>query len=133
MQSVFLQVVLVSFTPFSSFSYGQPILGAYYLPMYFQVLGSSATGAGVRCVEVNFTLSINHCHLPFPLHRMLPFSLGCALFSAVSGIIVTRSGEYRPIMWISWAVFTLGFGLMIKLDDGSNTYVASRICSELAV
>lgn len=74
--------------------------GAYYLPLYFQVLGSSATGAGVR---------------------MLPFSLGGALFSACSGQVVTRTGSYRPIMWFAWAVMVLGWGLMTQLDDTSST------------
>ncbi|SJL00547.1 related to multidrug resistance proteins [Armillaria ostoyae] len=75
-------------------------VGAYYLPVYFQILGSSATGAGVR---------------------MLPFSLGSSLTSATMGYVVSRTGEYRPVIWISWAVFTLGYGLMIMLDSYSNT------------
>ncbi|KAJ7109509.1 major facilitator superfamily domain-containing protein [Mycena epipterygia] len=73
--------------------------GAYYLPLYFQVLGSSATGAGVR---------------------MLPYSLGCALVSASSGQVVTRTKEYRPVIWFAWPVLTVGFGLMIMLDDKSG-------------
>ncbi|KAK7467253.1 hypothetical protein VKT23_004310 [Stygiomarasmius scandens] len=72
---------------------------AYYLPVYFQILGASATGAGVR---------------------MIPFSCGASIFSAVSGILVTKTREYRPIMWAGWAVFTLGYGLMIMLDANSN-------------
>ncbi|KAI6118806.1 MFS general substrate transporter [Pisolithus croceorrhizus] len=73
--------------------------GSYYLPMYFQVLGASATGSGIR---------------------MLPFSLGSALLSILSGIVVTRTGTYRPVMWGAWAVMTLGWGLMIMLDSTSN-------------
>ncbi|KAJ7741549.1 major facilitator superfamily domain-containing protein [Mycena maculata] len=73
--------------------------GAYYLPLYFQVLGSSATGAGVR---------------------MLPYSVGSALISALSGQVVTRTKEYRPVIWFAWPVLTLGFGLMIMLDDKSG-------------
>ncbi|KAJ6502423.1 major facilitator superfamily domain-containing protein [Mycena sanguinolenta] len=73
--------------------------GAYYLPLYFQVLGSSATGAGVR---------------------MLPFSLGAAIVSASSGQVVTRIRGYRPVIWFAWPVMTLGFGLMITLDDKSG-------------
>ncbi|KAI0374864.1 MFS amino acid permease [Pilatotrama ljubarskyi] len=73
--------------------------GAYYLPVYFQVLGASATMAGVR---------------------MLPFSLGGALFSVISGQIISRTGRWRPVMWIAWAIMTLGWGLMIMLDDNSN-------------
>ena len=56
-------------------------------------------------------------------HRMLPFSLGSALFSACSGQVVTRTGSYRPIMWFAWAVMVLGWGLMTQLDDTSSTYV----------
>ncbi|KAJ7494229.1 MFS general substrate transporter [Mycena galericulata] len=73
--------------------------GAYYLPLYFQVLGASATGAGVR---------------------MLPFSLGGSVVSAAAGPILARTKEYRPIIWFSWPVLALGFGLMIMLDDKSG-------------
>ncbi|KAI0336509.1 MFS amino acid permease [Cubamyces sp. BRFM 1775] len=79
---------------FASFS------GAYYLPVYFQVLGSSATTAGVR---------------------MLPFSLGGALSSIVAGGITSRTGQWRPVMWVAWASMVLGWGLMTMLDDTSNT------------
>ncbi|KAF8163478.1 MFS amino acid permease [Crassisporium funariophilum] len=74
--------------------------GAFYLPLYFQVLGASATKAGVE---------------------MLPFSLGCAVFSAISGVLVSRTGQYRPVMWVSFAIFTTGMGLMIMLDGTSTT------------
>lgn len=73
--------------------------GAYYLPVYYQVLGSSATGAGVR---------------------MLPYSLGSALISATSGQVVTHTGKWRPIMWGCWTIMVLGYGLMIQLDAHSN-------------
>jgi len=76
--------------------------GAYYLPLYYQVLGASATGAGVQ---------------------MLPYSLGCAVTSALSGIIVTRTGGYRMLMWISFAVFTIGMGLMTMFNGTSSTAV----------
>ncbi|KAI3610723.1 membrane transporter [Moniliophthora roreri] len=52
--------------------------------------------------------------------KMLPFSLGSALVSAISGVIVTRFGEYRIVMWIAWGIFTLGYGLMTMLDSYSN-------------
>ncbi|KAJ3863474.1 MFS general substrate transporter [Lentinula novae-zelandiae] len=74
--------------------------GAYYLPLYYQILGASATGSGVR---------------------MLPFSLGSAFMSAISGIVVSKTREYRLVMWISWAIFVVGYGLMTMLDSHSNT------------
>ncbi|KAI0780966.1 MFS amino acid permease [Trametes elegans] len=73
--------------------------GSYYLPVYFQVLGSSATNAGVR---------------------MLPYSLGGALLSIASGQVISRTGRWRPVMWFGWAVMILGYGLMTMLDDRSN-------------
>ncbi|KAL1757167.1 major facilitator superfamily domain-containing protein [Schizophyllum commune] len=76
--------------------------GAYYLPLYYQILGSSATGAGVR---------------------MIPFSLGAALMSAASGIIVSKTGDYRWLMMITYAVFCLGYGSMTMLDDQSSNAV----------
>jgi len=74
--------------------------GAYYLPLYYQVLGASATRAGIE---------------------MLPYSLGCAVTSALSGIIVTRTGSYRLLIWISFAGFTVGMGLMTMLNGTSST------------
>jgi len=54
---------------------------------------------------------------------MLPFSLGGALVALISGQIPSRLGDVRSIMWFAWTVVTLGFGLMIQLDDHSNKYV----------
>ncbi|KAG2137516.1 MFS general substrate transporter [Suillus clintonianus] len=59
-----------------------------YLPMYYQVLGASATSSGVNSV-----------------------------MAIASGIVVSRTGSYRPIMWFGWTVMTLGCGLMIMLDN----------------
>ncbi|KAI9571312.1 MFS general substrate transporter [Boletus coccyginus] len=86
-----------------------------YMPLYYQgmfhsfrsmstadssiVLGASATTSGVK---------------------MLPYSLGSALQTAFLGIIVTRTGSYRPIMWGGWVVMTIGWGLMIMLDSTSS-------------
>ncbi|KAH7929621.1 MFS general substrate transporter [Leucogyrophana mollusca] len=76
--------------------------GSYYLPLYYQVLGASATGAGIR---------------------MIPYSLGTAIMAIVSGIIVSRTGSYRSVISIAWAVMTIGWGLMIMLDSTSSTAV----------
>ncbi|PPQ63069.1 hypothetical protein CVT24_005924 [Panaeolus cyanescens] len=73
--------------------------GAFYLPLYYQVLGASATRAGIE---------------------MLPYSLGCAFTSALSGVVVTRTGKYREVIWGGNAVFVIGMGLMIMLDANSS-------------
>lgn len=74
--------------------------GAYYLPLYFQILGASATRAGVE---------------------MLPFSLSCSFTSAIAGMVVSRTGQYRPTMWVAYAVFAVGMGLMYMLDGTSSS------------
>ncbi|KAH0826973.1 MFS general substrate transporter [Lanmaoa asiatica] len=57
------------------------------------------------------------------VHRMITFSLGTALVSIVSGQIMSRTGRYRPIIWVAYSVMTLGMGLMIMLDYTSSLYV----------
>lgn len=72
---------------------------SYYIPLYFQILGHSATGAGVR---------------------QIPYSLGGALVATISGQIVTRTGKYREQIWGAWFFMALSAGLLIMLDDRSN-------------
>lgn len=61
---------------------------------------------------------------------MIPYSFGGAIFSASSGVLVSRIGRYRPIMWFAWSIMTVGWGLMIMLDDQSSKYVGedSNFC-----
>ena len=63
------------------------------------------------------------CSVFYDMFRMLPYSLGAALFSATSGLVVAKTGRWRPVMWFSWVIVVLGYGLMIQLDDQSNKYV----------
>ncbi|KAK7019659.1 hypothetical protein VNI00_018044 [Paramarasmius palmivorus] len=52
--------------------------------------------------------------------EMLPYSLVSSIMALTSGIIMSRTGEYRRLIWTGFAIMTLGFGLMIQLDDRSN-------------
>ncbi|KZV94441.1 MFS general substrate transporter [Exidia glandulosa HHB12029] len=73
---------------------------SYYGPVYFQVLGASATKSGAL---------------------MIPFSCGGALVATASGLILAKVlGKYRPVIWFGWAVMLLGQGLMITLDEKSS-------------
>lgn len=72
---------------------------SYYIPLYFQILGHSATGAGVR---------------------QIPYFVGGALVATISGQFVTRFGRYREQIWGAWFFMTLSTGLMIMLDDRAN-------------
>jgi len=40
--------------------------------------------------------------------------------SAASGFLITFLGKYRPILWVSFAVYTVGMGLMTMLDAGTS-------------
>ncbi|KAH8836107.1 MFS amino acid permease [Flagelloscypha sp. PMI_526] len=85
-------IILISVT-FHVFGFMQ---GAYYLPLYYQILGASATMAGVK---------------------MIAYSLGCSLTSALTGILTSKTGDYKIIIIVSYGVFTLGMGLMIMLNE----------------
>lgn len=55
---------------------------SYYGPVYFQVLGASATKSGAL---------------------MIPFSCGGALVATASGILLAKViGKYRPVIWFGW-------------------------------
>ncbi|KAL0064722.1 hypothetical protein AAF712_008268 [Marasmius tenuissimus] len=74
------------------------MMGTYFLPTYFQVLGSSAIGSGIE---------------------MIPFSLVSSLMALVTGIVMSKTGKYRPLIWGGLATMALGYGLMIRLDESS--------------
>ncbi|THU98340.1 MFS amino acid permease [Dendrothele bispora CBS 962.96] len=74
-------------------------MATYFLPAYFQILGSTVIIAGIE---------------------MMPFSFGCSIVAIISGRIVSRTGKYRGLIWGAYALMTLGFGLMIQLDESSN-------------
>lgn len=68
-----------------------------YVPVYFQACkGASPVGAGVD-------------------------QLGVALVLAPSGIIsgasVNKTQKYRPQLWLSWILLTLGTGLLSTLNE----------------
>ncbi|KAJ4475211.1 major facilitator superfamily domain-containing protein [Lentinula edodes] len=74
-------------------------MAVYFIPVYFQVLGSSAIMSGIE---------------------MLPYSFGSSMLSIISGRVVTTTGKTRPTIWFGFVVMTLGYGLMIQLSDTSN-------------
>ena len=72
---------------------------SYYLPNYFQILGATATEAGIR---------------------MIPYSLGGALCAIIAGQVVSRIGRYRGVMWFSWTVLVPGVVTPILQVDMRN-------------
>ncbi|PSR84395.1 major facilitator superfamily transporter [Coniella lustricola] len=83
--------------------YGQ----LYYIPFYFQsVKGFTALETGVA---------------------ILPVMVTCIPSSMITGIIVTRSGNYRWAIWIGWAVLLIGSALTIILDENTPTPIWATI------
>ncbi|KLO19543.1 MFS general substrate transporter [Schizopora paradoxa] len=94
------QTRTTAFVLLATFLHAMTFFGAsYYVPLYFQILGSSATMSGVR---------------------QMPLSVGSSITAIISGIIVSKTGKYRPVMWVAWTLMTLGFGLMIMMEENSS-------------
>lgn len=71
-----------------AFIHGMAVFtGSYYIPLYFQVLGSSATIAGIKTMAFSLTSSVS---------------------GALAGIISVKAG-YRLVLWVSWALIAVGY------------------------
>ncbi|KAA1475284.1 MFS general substrate transporter [Dentipellis sp. KUC8613] len=72
----------------------------YYLPQFFQVaLGYSPIRSGVF---------------------LLPVLVSQTLASFVSGVIVSRTGRYRTIIYVGFAVWTIGCGLLSTVNASTK-------------
>ncbi|RDI87335.1 hypothetical protein Vi05172_g2832 [Venturia inaequalis] len=81
------------------FNSGMFLLLMYYLPIYFQVVsGVSASKSGVR---------------------NLPYILGVALMTIVSGVGITVTGYYLPYMLVGTVCGAIGSGLLYTLGVNS--------------
>ncbi|KAJ7249855.1 MFS amino acid permease [Mycena rebaudengoi] len=107
---IFITAFLHAFAFFSA---------AFYLPLYFQILGASATKSGI--LQVVLSVMLAYCVLIDD--RIIPFSLVSSFTSAVAGVAVSKLGDYRPVMRVSYAIMAIGYGLMIMLDDRSSLAV----------
>ena len=73
----------------------------YFLPIYFQaVLGSSPARSGVQ---------------------ILPLIIILLPFAVMGGLLLTKTGRYRPLQQIGYAMSSLGFGLTSRLTSKSST------------
>lgn len=81
------------------FSNGSFLNLLYFLPIYFQVVsGVSASDSGIR---------------------NLPYILGIAIFTIFSGILITATGHYIPLLISGAVLVTIGNGLIYTLGVGS--------------
>jgi MFS family permease len=78
----------------------------YFLPVYFQaVLGSSPSRSGLQLMATVLFL---------------------ILFAAISGGLLRRTGKYRPLHFIGFALMVTGLGLFTLLHQHSST--AAWVC-----
>jgi MFS family permease len=72
----------------------------YYMPLYFEVAKNySPITSGVA---------------------IFPFTFTVAPAAVVVGLIITKTGRYRPSLWIGWFLTTFGMGLLISLQQSTN-------------
>ncbi len=87
----------------------------FVLPIYFQaVLGDSAFRSGIN---------------------ILPTAAVCTPFTIVSGGIMSKSGRYRPMLMVGFALFPIAIGLFTRLDQNSTTgyWAGIQIIGALAI
>ncbi len=83
----------------------------YYLPTYFQVvLGVSAIRSGVL---------------------LLPLVIVQTVFAFTSGILVSKTGDYKTNLYIGFAIWTIGLGLLTTLSP--TTSVAKLVGYQIIV
>ncbi|KAL9035112.1 MAG: hypothetical protein Q9214_006737, partial [Letrouitia sp. 1 TL-2023] len=83
----------------------------YFLPLYFEaVKGYNPIISGVALFPATFTV---------------------APVSIISGVIITRSGDFRVVTWLGWIATTLGCGVMILLDVKTTTvqWISLTFCT----
>jgi MFS family permease len=70
-------------------------IGLFYVPIFFQAKGLSATAAGVR---------------------LIPQSIGASVGSLSCGLIMKRTGKYKILSLVLLGTFVLGTGLLSTLN-----------------
>jgi len=72
----------------------------YFLPLYFEaVRGYNAILSGVA---------------------LFPATLTVAPVSIISGLIITKTGDFHVVTWIGWIATTLGCGILVLMDVDST-------------
>ncbi|KAH7418703.1 major facilitator superfamily domain-containing protein [Cadophora sp. MPI-SDFR-AT-0126] len=72
----------------------------YFMPLYFEVVKNySAITSAIA---------------------IFPFTFTVAPAAVIVGLVITKTGRYRPSLWIGWLLTTLGMGLIIYLQQSTN-------------
>ncbi|KAK1657665.1 major facilitator superfamily domain-containing protein [Colletotrichum godetiae] len=76
----------------------------YYLPLYYTIAKEASAAQAALYV--------------------LPNTVIAALASAASGILVSKTGRYRILLWVGWATTTLGSGILTVVTDRMTVAVS---------
>ena len=72
----------------------------YYMPIFFQVAKNyTPTSSGIA---------------------IFPFTFTVAPAAVIVGLVIAKTGRYRPSLWIGWFLTVLGMGLLIYLRKGTK-------------
>ncbi|KAG0263055.1 hypothetical protein BG011_009348 [Mortierella polycephala] len=85
----------------TSFFIGGAFMGAiFFCPLYFQmVMHSSATKAGLQ---------------------LLPLVAGMMVGGIGNGILISKTGRYRPYIWVAMVIYVAGIALLSLWDETSG-------------
>src|SRR4051812_27553881 len=73
----------------------------FYMPLYFEVAKSfTSIQSGIGLFPLTFTT---------------------APAAVIVGLVIAKTGKYRPSIWFGWALSTLGLGLLILLKESTST------------
>ncbi|KAM0557744.1 hypothetical protein ACHAO7_002061 [Fusarium culmorum] len=81
------------------------------VPLVFGILGLIAFG-----VHIKFCRRYSRCV------AVLPFTGTVAPAAVVVGLLIAKTGTYRPFIWAGWTLVPLGMGLMMLLEKDTETY-----------
>lgn len=70
----------------------------FYVPLYYQVRGSSTTAAGMR---------------------LIPQSIGSSIGSLGAGIIMNRTGKYKAVSLVTLTMLVIGTGLLATMNENT--------------
>ncbi|KAL1922691.1 uncharacterized protein VTP21DRAFT_10230 [Calcarisporiella thermophila] len=74
-------------------------LGFFYYPLYFQLLGESATGSGLKT---------------------LPMLLTSIAANIIGGFAVSYTKKLRPFIWVGFVAMVIGAGLITTFDEHTS-------------
>ncbi|KAG4026726.1 hypothetical protein MFRU_037g00370 [Monilinia fructicola] len=73
----------------------------FYMPLYFEVAKNyTPIQSGIGLFPMTFTT---------------------APAAVVVGLIIAKTGRYRPSIWVGWAISTIGIGLLVLLKESTST------------